>query len=574
MSIQEGEFLKKGGRPVSQARSLGDILVREKIITPDELARALSTLKDGKSGLVDALVKSQLADEQQLLDFFARQYRLPVMDLSNFRPEPEVLSLVPANLCIKHGCIPVGKRGDTLVMAVSDPTNLQILDDIRFQVRLRVEQVLALHSVLKSVVETNYGTDMSNLVQGMDSDAAQQEALQDKELKEDDAPIIQFVNTILADAVRKRASDIHIEPYEKELRVRFRIDGDLVEAVKPPKAVKAALVARLKVMSQMRLDEKRLPQDGRINIKSTDGRRIDFRVNSLPTVYGEKVVLRILDKSNAVVSMDKVGFEKDDLAKFMKSIKEPWGMCLVTGATGSGKTTTLYAALNELNTPDINISTIEDPVEYNFQGINQVQTNDNIGFTFAETLRALLRQDPDVILLGEIRDKETAEIAFKAALTGHMVLSTLHTNDAPSTVMRLKDMGVDAFLINSALHVVVAQKLVRRICPDCKAPDPRMTPEKLKELGFPSNSIGKFTPMAGKGCSTCRNTGFKGRAAVQEVMVLTDKLKELIGSDCSTDELRKGAIAEGMKTLKINCMRKIVAGICSIDELQAVGGQS
>jgi type IV pilus assembly protein PilB len=557
---------------VSQARGLGEVLVREKIITPDELAKALATLKDGKGSLVDALVKAQIADEQQLLEFFSKQYRLPIMDLSSFKPDSEILGLVPSNLCVKHGCLPVGRRGDTLVIAVSDPTNVQLLDDIRFQIRLRVEQVLSLHSVLRSVVESQYGADVSKLVQGMEVEFESKETPQENELKDDDAPIIQFVQNVLGDAVKKRASDIHIEPYEKEIRVRLRIDGDLVESIKPPNAVKAALIARVKVMSKMRLDERRLPQDGRIRIKTPDGKVIDFRVNTLPTVYGEKICLRILDKSNAVVAMDKVGFEKDDLAKFMKAVREPWGMCLVTGATGSGKTTTLYAALNELNTPDVNISTIEDPVEYNFHGINQVQVKDQIGLTFAETLRALLRQDPDVILLGEIRDQETAEIAFKAALTGHMVLSTLHTNDAPSTVMRLKDMGVDSFLINSALHVVVAQKLVRKICSDCKAPDERMNPEKLKALGFPSNSIGKFTPMAGKGCKTCRNTGFKGRAAIQEVMVLTEKLKELIGGNCSTDELRKGAIAEGMKTLKVNCMRKIVAGVCSIDELQNVGG--
>ncbi len=557
---------------MSQARGLGEVLVREKIITPDELAKALATLKDGKGSLVDALVKAQIADEQQLLEFFSKQYRLPIMDLSSFKPDSEILGLVPSNLCVKHGCLPVGRRGDTLVIAVSDPTNVQLLDDIRFQIRLRVEQVLSLHSVLRSVVESQYGADVSKLVQGMEVEFESKETPQENELKDDDAPIIQFVQNVLGDAVKKRASDIHIEPYEKEIRVRLRIDGDLVESIKPPNAVKAALIARVKVMSKMRLDERRLPQDGRIRIKTPDGKVIDFRVNTLPTVYGEKICLRILDKSNAVVAMDKVGFEKDDLAKFMKAVREPWGMCLVTGATGSGKTTTLYAALNELNTPDVNISTIEDPVEYNFHGINQVQVKDQIGLTFAETLRALLRQDPDVILLGEIRDQETAEIAFKAALTGHMVLSTLHTNDAPSTVMRLKDMGVDSFLINSALHVVVAQKLVRKICSDCKAPDERMNPEKLKALGFPSNSIGKFTPMAGKGCKTCRNTGFKGRAAIQEVMVLTEKLKELIGGNCSTDELRKGAIAEGMKTLKVNCMRKIVAGVCSIDELQNVGG--
>jgi type IV pilus assembly protein PilB len=322
-------------------------------------------------------------------------------------------------------------------------------------------------------------------------------------------------------------------------------------------------------MSKMRLDEKRLPQDGRIRFKTPEGKVVDFRVNTLPTVYGEKVVLRILDKSAAVMEMESLGFEKDDLEKFMTAIQKPWGICLVTGATGSGKTTTLYGAINYLNKSDVNISTIEDPVEYNFKGINQTQIKESIGLTFAESLRALLRQDPDIILLGEIRDAETAEVAFKAALTGHMVLSTLHTNDAPSTIMRLKDMGLDVFLINAAVHVVVAQRLVRRICKDCKTEDTRFSPTDLKKLGFPDSVIGKFKPMRGKGCPSCRNTGYKGRVAIHEVMVMTDTLKEKIGAGASTLELRKAAIAEGMRTLKVNCMRKIIAGMTTIDEMQA-----
>ena len=557
---------------MSQARGLGELLIREKLITAEDLAKALSTLKDGKGNLVDALARSGVSDEQQLLEFFSKQYRLPIMDLSNFRADPDLVHLVPPALCSKHLCLPVGRRGDTLVVAVSDPTNVQLLDDIRFQVRLRVEQVLALNSVLKSIIETTYGSDASQMAHGLSVEIGTNSEKDEDDLKgTDDAPIIQFVQQVLVEAIRKRASDIHIEPYEKDLRVRFRIDGDLVESVKPPPQVKAALIARIKVMSKMRLDEKRLPQDGRIRLKTSDGKGVDFRVNTLPTAYGEKVCLRILDKANAVVAMDKLGFEKEDMEKFKKAISEPWGIVLVTGATGSGKTTTLYAALNALNQPDVNISTIEDPVEYNFHGINQTQVQEKIGLTFSETLRALLRQDPDIILLGEIRDGDTAQIAFKAALTGHLVLSTLHTNDAPSTVMRLRDMGVDVFLVNAALHLVVAQKLVRRICADCKAPDKRQTKETLKALGFPEGSIGKFTPMAGAGCKTCRDTGYRGRAAIHEVMALTEKLKELIGKGCSTDELRKAAIADGMRTLKVNLMRKIVAGVCSVDELTNVG---
>lgn len=556
---------------MSQARALGEILIREKLITAEDLQKAIATLKDGKGNLVDALVRSGVTDEQQLLEFFSKQYRLPIMDLSSFRADSDLVNLVPAALCTKHLCLPVGRRGDTLVIAVSDPTNVQLLDDIRFQIRLRVEQVLALNSVLRSQIESTYGSDVSQLAQGLQIDTTNSEKDEEDLKGTDDAPIIQFVQQVLIDAIRKRASDIHIEPYEKDLRVRFRIDGDLVESVKPPSQVKAALIARIKVMSKMRLDEKRLPQDGRIRLKTTDGKPVDFRVNTLPTAYGEKVCLRILDKSNAVVAMDKLGFEKEDLAKFKKAITEPWGIVLVTGATGSGKTTTLYAALNDLNKPDVNISTIEDPVEYNFHGINQTQVQEKIGLTFAETLRALLRQDPDIILLGEIRDGETAQIAFKAALTGHLVLSTLHTNDAPSTVMRLKDMGVDVFLVNAALHLVVAQKLVRRICSDCKTQDKRQTPETLKAMGFPEGSVSKFTPMVGAGCKSCRGTGFRGRAAIHEVMALSDKLKDLIGKGCSTEELRKAAIADGMRTLKVNLMRKIVAGVCSVDEMSSVG---
>jgi type IV pilus assembly protein PilB len=374
---------------------------------------------------------------------------------------------------------------------------------------------------------------------------------------------------VLVDAIRKHASDVHIEPYENDLRIRLRVDGELIDAVRPPPNIKSALVARIKVIAKMRLDEKRLPQDGRVRFRLPEG-VVDFRVSTLPTVHGEKVVLRILDQTGAVVKIEDVGFEKDDLEKFVKAINVPWGMVLVTGATGSGKTTTLYSAISTLNKPNVNISTIEDPVEYNFAGINQVQVKEQIGLTFAESLRSLLRQDPDIILVGEIRDKETAEVAMKASLTGHMVLSTLHTNDAPSTITRLKDLGIEPFLINSALHLIVAQRLLRTNCSSCRAPDARYTPDMLLKLGFPQNIIGKFQPLKGKGCGQCNNTGMRGRAAVHEVMQMTEALREKIGLGANTDEIRKQALADGMRPLRFNTMRKIIRGLVPMDELQVL----
>ena len=552
------------------ARGLGEVLVREKVITADQLNQVLRKSKASGEKFSEALISQGFIDEQRLMEFFAKQYSLPIMDLSTFQADAELGKLVPSALCQKHQFIPIGKRNDTLVVAVADPTNVQALDDIRFQTRFKAEPILALPSVIRNILDTQYGVDISKLADSIQIEGAQEEI---KDAGGDDsAPIIQFVTAVLKDAIVKKASDIHIEPYEKDLRVRLRIDGDLVESFKPPEKVRAALAARIKVMSKMRLDEKRLPQDGRIRIKLAGNRVVDFRVNTLPTIFGEKIVLRILDKSNAVVGMDTLGFEKDDLARFIKAINEPWGMVLVTGATGSGKTTTLYAALNSLNKADVNISTIEDPVEYNFHGINQVQTKDGIGLTFAETLRALLRQDPDIVLLGEIRDGDTAEIAFKAALTGHLVLSTLHTNDAPSSIMRLKDMGVDLFMVTSALHLIVAQRLVRRICKDCKVPDKRYSPEALIAMGFRASAIGKFQPMYGKGCPTCRDTGTKGRAAIHEVLSLSENMRDKIGKGATTEEIRKIAVSEGMRTLKVNCMRKVIAGICSVEELATVGG--
>lgn len=564
------------------AQRLGELLAKERIVPSHDLERCLQVQKETKRSLAEILISESVIDEQSLIEFFSRQYKLPVLDVTNVNPDADIEALVPSDFCAKHNILPVGKRGETLVIATSDPTNIEILDELKFRTRKRIEFVLSTPSSLRSVIERNYGVELGKLAESVSSEAAAEAEFVDvlnsdtadssnEGATADDAPIIQFVSSILIDATRKGVSDIHIEPYENDLRVRFRLDGDLFEAVKPPKNIKNALIARIKVMANMRLDEKRLPQDGRVRFRLSEGKKVDFRVNILPTIFGEKVVLRILDQSNAILSLEQLGFEKDELEKFRKEINAPWGMCLVTGATGSGKTTTLYAALNTINNPTVNISTIEDPVEYNFRGINQVQVRDGIGLTFAETLRALLRQDPDVILLGEIRDSDTAEIAMKAALTGHMVLSTLHTNDAASTVMRLKDMNIEPFLINSALRLVVAQRLVKTNCSACRAPDPAGTPETLKSLGFPESAIGKFKPMKGTGCPVCRGTGYKGRAAVHEVLLMTDKVKEIIGAGGNTDEIRKAAIKEGMRTIRSNTMRKVVRGDVSLEELATLG---
>ncbi len=557
------------------ANRLSELLIRDKILTPDGAEKALEEARSKGLRFVDAVLNLNLVDERSLINFLSKQNRLTIMDLANHSIPEDLAKLVPASLCRKHKIVPVAKRDDCLIVAVSDPTNIHCLDDLRFQTKLRIEQVLGLPSSINALLDKVYGVDIAAINSDMDKELSGIEMPTDgssdeNDVNPDDGPIVAFVSKLLTDAAKKGASDIHIEPFEGAVKVRIRIDGNLSDLVNPPPKIKNALVARIKVMAKLRIDEKRLPQDGRIRIKLDEKRIIDYRVNTLPTVFGEKVVLRILDKSNASVDVEKLGFEKDDLDKFRKAYKKPWGMCLVTGATGSGKTTTLYSVLNELNLPDVNISTLEDPVEYNFKGINQTPIREAIGLTFPEGLRALLRQDPDIILLGEIRDKETAEVAMKAALTGHMVLSTLHTNDAPSTIMRLKDMGLDVFTINAALQAIVAQRLVRKVCSHCKAPDTQWSDESLEKMGFPRAILGKFKPMKGQGCGTCGGAGYKGRLAVHEVLLITDTLRELVGSGASTLQIRRQAVAEGMRTLKVNCMRKVVNGLTTIEELQGV----
>jgi len=553
------------------AKRLGKQLIDSKLLSSENFNDAYREHKRSGKPFVGILLREQFIDENRLLSFLAKAYKLPIIDLASFQYDSTVTNMLDLHFISKNKIIPLTLKRDSITIATYDPTNIQVMDEVQFKTQRRVEKVLALPSVIEAIHEKYYAPDLDDLAGSIEEDAEEVDTELtegDNDIKEDDAPIIGFVTKVLVQAIRQGASDIHVEPYDNDLRIRFRIDGHLISALSPPPKIKSALIARFKVMAKLRLDEKRLPQDGRIRIKLEGKKIVDFRVNTLPTIYGEKVVLRILDKSNASLDFASLGYEQEDLEKFQKAIEAPWGICLVTGATGSGKTTTLYTALNHLNRDDVNICTIEDPVEYNFHGMNQVNVKESIGLTFSGTLRALLRQDPDIILLGEIRDQETAKVAMKAAMTGHMVLSTLHTNDAPSSIMRLKDMGVDPFLINGTVKVIVAQRLIRKVCQSCKTVDDRFTTDDLVEMGFPPKIVHKFRPMRGKGCKVCSGLGYKGRISVSEVMSMSDGIRQAVIDNSSTMELRRIAVKEGMKTLKINCMRKIIKGLTSMDEFK------
>lgn len=558
------------------ANRLGKNLVANQLISEMQLQECVARAKHEKKRFIDVLLDENAIEEDVLISFLSKLYKIPIVDLNAFEMSDRAKSIVNPKHCIENRILPIVLKRDTLVLAVCDPTQLEIIDEIRFTTQKKIELVLGKPSQLLTLVEKYFSLDFAKLNEQMESDAEHlDEGYEDLDGEDDvtdeDAPIINFVTSLLVDAVNKRASDVHVEPYENDLRIRFRIDGTLISPVKPPVRIRKALISRLKVMAKLRLDEKRLPQDGRIRIRIPSGKVIDFRVNTLPTIYGEKVVLRILDKSNAQVDLANLGFEKDELEKLKKAVSAPWGMVLVTGATGSGKTTTLYSALNWINRENINISTIEDPVEYSIKGINQVHVKDKIGLSFANTLRALLRQDPDVILLGEMRDNETAQVGMKAALTGHMVLSTLHTNDASSTINRLLDMDIEPFLINSTLLMVVAQRLVRKICRHCIDDDARYDSNQLLRMGFPKNSIGKFKPKKGKGCSQCSGTGYHGRIAVHEALMMSENIKKAVSDGKTTSEIREIALKDGMRTLKTNTIRKVIRGLTTVDELQFVG---
>ncbi len=554
---------------------LGELLVRENLISLQQLQKAQDEQRKTGGRLGSLLVKQGAIAEQDLTSFLSKQYGVPAISLKDFDIDEEVLKLIPRATAEKHQVVPVNRAGSSLIVAMSDPSNIFAVDDIKFLTGYNVEVVVASEEAIKEAIERYYAEKGPELVDVMqefdDSEVAVIEAdgddvnSVDLEKSAEEAPVVKLVNLILLDAIKKGASDIHVEPYEKDFRVRFRIDGVLYEVMKPPMKLRNAMISRLKIMSELDISERRLPQDGRIKLKLGKGKEMDFRVSVCPTLFGEKVVMRLLDKSNLQLDMTKLGFEEGQLKEFLEAIDRPYGMVLVTGPTGSGKTTTLYSALSKLNEVSWNISTAEDPVEFNFFGINQVQMHEDIGLNFAAALRSFLRQDPDIIMVGEIRDFETAEIGVKAALTGHLVLSTLHTNDAPGTVSRLLNMGIEPFLVTASLNAIVAQRLCRKLCQECKKPA-EVEDQALLDAGFPAEEIGTFQTFAPGGCKTCNDRGYKGRVAVYEVMPLWDGLKELVIQGCSAAELKQEAIRLGFRSLRMAALAKVKGGMTSLAE--------
>ena len=556
---------------------LGQVLVQEGLLTREQLVQALAEAKSSKFRLGYVLVKLGLVQEIEITKVLARQYRMPAVDLSNFQVDSKIIRLIPAEMAVKNVVLPLKREGRTLTVAMADPTDIGLLEDLKFITRYDLFPVIAGEFTLRTLIEKHYDTaaadqqQLSNMLRDMEEmEDADVEVLEEQEddaatqAQIDDAPVVKLINGILTDAVRRGASDIHIEPFEQEIRIRYRIDGALVEIMKPPMKMKAALTSRIKILSQLNIAERRVPQDGRLKLKMGN-RVIDFRVSTLPVLFGEKIVLRILDKGNLTLDLQKFGFEPKAEADLMKAILNPYGMVLVTGPTGSGKTTTLYSALSRINTSEVNIMTAEDPVEYNLMGINQVLVRNEIGLTFASALKAFLRQDPNIIMIGEVRDLETGGIAIKAALTGHLVLSTLHTNDAPSTITRMIDMGIEAFNVASAVNLVVAQRLVRRICKDCKAPA-GYKDEELKTLGD-LETMRTLELMKGKGCDTCGGLGYKGRAGIYEVMAMSPELRRMVLRGASVAELRDQAVEEGMLTLRMDGIVKASKGVTTLEEV-------
>ncbi len=567
---------------------MGDILIKEDVINLDQLKSAIQEQKETGKRLGETLLNLGYIDEHQLVAYLSKQYGVPAINLDQFEITQDILQSVTRESAYKHRFIPINRNTDTIVIAMSDPSNIFALDDLKFATGKNVEVVVTSERSIKNAIEKYYGSkeDWDQTIKEIESDEAVDRLLGDLdelllEVSSEDeldlndlakaseeAPVIKLVNHMLLESMRKGASDIHVEPYEKELRIRYRIDGVLYDVMRPPLKLKNAITSRIKVMSNLDIAERRLPQDGRIKVKMPHGKSMEYRVSVIPTLFGEKTVMRILDKDALQLDLTKLGFENQQLTVFRKSIFQPYGMVLITGPTGSGKTTTLYSSLIDLNRPDVNISTAEDPVEYSLPGINQVQIHEDIGLNFASCLRSFLRQDPDIILVGEVRDYETAEIAIKAALTGHLVLSTLHTNDAPSTITRLLNMGVEPFLVTASLNSIVAQRLIRMVCSVCRE-ETEVAPQVLIDLGVSPKEVSDFVVYKGEGegCKNCNGTGYRGRIAVYEAMEITEELKEFILSGASSFEIKKEAVRQGMRTLRQSALEKLKLGITSTEEV-------
>ncbi|MBY0280348.1 type IV-A pilus assembly ATPase PilB [Candidatus Binatia bacterium] len=556
---------------------VGDLLLKQGVISAADLRVALGRLRESGGAVTTYVVKHCGVSEAELLTVLQEEYHLPVVDPAALDIPPEVIDVLPAVLANKYHIVPVSLARSTLMLAMADPSNLVAINEVKFLTGFDVRAAIAGPLSIERAIERYYDRalsygDVLSQFGNEEIDVVRTEEdvdLQQLEKATEEAPVVKLVNALLTDAIKKRASDIHIEPYERVLRVRFRVDGVLHEIMQPPIKLKNAMISRIKIMASLDIAERRLPQDGRIKVKLGHGAEMDLRVSTLPTLFGEKVVMRLLDKSHVQLDVNKLGFDERSIGLFRSAINKPYGMILVTGPTGSGKTTTLYAALNELNKIGTNISTAEDPVEYNMVGVNQLQVHDDIGLNFATALRAFLRQDPDIIMVGEIRDFETAEIAVKAALTGHLVLSTVHTNDAPSTINRMLNMGIEPFLIASSVNLIMAQRLARVVCPKCREPH-EVPARTMAELGVPEALAKAITAYRGPGCQHCGGTGFRGRTALYEMMAMTDPLRELILSGASAIELKRQAIADGMKTLRQSGIEKVADGVTSIEEVMRV----
>jgi type IV pilus assembly protein PilB len=563
----------------------GELLLRTGKIDQQQLQEALAYQKEQGGRLGTALVKLTYITENQLVDALSQHFGVPSVDLTEIEIDEVVVKIIPADIARKYTIVPVSKAGATVTVAMLDPSNVFAMDDVKFMTGYKVEPVVAAETGIRGAIDKYYGSThaielkkvMEDLSEeaGTGTDLEVLEEEQDLDLatleeESEQAPVVKLVNIVLTDAIKRGASDIHIEPYEKEYRVRYRIDGILYEMMHPPLKLKEAITSRCKIMARLDIAEKRLPQDGRIKIKTKIGGKakdLDYRVSVLPTLFGEKIVMRLLDKDKLMLDMAKLGFEAESLRRFENAILKPYGMVLVTGPTGSGKTNTLYSALQRINTPEVNVITAEDPVEFNLMGINQVQMREQIGLNFAASLRSFLRQDPNIILVGEIRDFETAEVAIKAAMTGHLVLSTLHTNDAPSSINRLMNMGIEPFLVATSVHLIAAQRLVRRICSFCREPAAEVPPNVLVEAGFSDAESRTLKLFRGRGCERCSNTGYKGRIALYEVMEVEDEIREMILSGASSYELRVKAIQNGMITLRGSGLQKIRDGVTTMEEV-------